>query len=175
MFRNIYGRASTLHLPLKRWDPKDPKANTTRGKLQAQVVAHVDIEVRRFVLAQKKFNCCINAQCCNSSSRRLCGLCPLRYSSTNKVTKFDFIVDEGKGGLNPSRDKNLRHGMCGLFTVVTPAGASLPMYRERYSYANSIWMTTTITTTLFVQPHSLQRETTSYHILLQFDRPRPKQ
>ena len=31
--------------PLKRWDPKDPKANTTCGKLQAQVVADVDIEV----------------------------------------------------------------------------------------------------------------------------------
>ena len=40
--------------PLKRWDPKDPKANTTCGKLQAQVVADVDIEVRRFVLAQQQ-------------------------------------------------------------------------------------------------------------------------
>ena len=39
--------------PLKRWDPKDPKANTTCGKLQAQVVADVDIEVRRFVPAQQ--------------------------------------------------------------------------------------------------------------------------
>ena len=47
---------------LKRWDPKDPKANTTCGKLQAQVVADVDIEVGRFVLAQQKFNCCINTQ-----------------------------------------------------------------------------------------------------------------
>ena len=29
--------------------------------------------------------------------------------------------------------------MCGLSTVVTPAGASLTMYREIRSYANSIW------------------------------------
>ena len=29
--------------------------------------------------------------------------------------------------------------MCGLSTVVTPAGASLLMYREIHSYANSIW------------------------------------
>ena len=40
--------------PLKRWDPKDPKANTACGKLQAQVVADVDIEVRRFVLVQQQ-------------------------------------------------------------------------------------------------------------------------
>ena len=39
--------------PLKRWDLKDPKANTTRGKLQAQVVFDVDIEVRRLALAQQ--------------------------------------------------------------------------------------------------------------------------
>ena len=48
--------------PLKRWDPKDFKASTTYGKLQTQVVADVDIKVRRFVLAQQKFNCCINTQ-----------------------------------------------------------------------------------------------------------------
>ena len=29
--------------------------------------------------------------------------------------------------------------MCGLSTVVTPAGASLTMYREIRPYANSIW------------------------------------
>ena len=29
--------------------------------------------------------------------------------------------------------------MCGLSTVVTPAGASITMYREIRSYANSIW------------------------------------
>ena len=29
--------------------------------------------------------------------------------------------------------------MCGLSTVVTPAGASLQTYREIYFYANSIW------------------------------------
>ena len=29
--------------------------------------------------------------------------------------------------------------MCGLSTVVTPDGASLTMYREIRSYANSIW------------------------------------
>ena len=29
--------------------------------------------------------------------------------------------------------------MCGLSTVVTPAGASLLMYRDIHSYANSIW------------------------------------
>ena len=29
--------------------------------------------------------------------------------------------------------------VCGLSTVVTPAGASLSMYREIYSHANSIW------------------------------------
>ena len=29
--------------------------------------------------------------------------------------------------------------MCGLSTVVTPAGASLTVYREIRSYANSIW------------------------------------
>ena len=29
--------------------------------------------------------------------------------------------------------------MCGLSTVVTPAGASLKLYREIRSYANSIW------------------------------------
>ena len=29
--------------------------------------------------------------------------------------------------------------MCGLSTVVTPVGASLTMYREIRSYANSIW------------------------------------
>ena len=42
---------------------------------------------------------------------------------------------------------NLRHSQppqslndsCGLSTVVTPAGASLTMYREIRSYANSIW------------------------------------
>ena len=39
--------------PLKRWDPKGPKANTTCGKLQAQIDADVDIEVRRVVLAQQ--------------------------------------------------------------------------------------------------------------------------
>ena len=38
--------------PLKKGDPKYPKANTTCGKLQAQAVADVDIEVRRFVLKQ---------------------------------------------------------------------------------------------------------------------------
>ena len=44
--------------PLKRWDPKDPKANTTCGKLQAQVVVDVDIEVRRVVLAQQTLYQC---------------------------------------------------------------------------------------------------------------------
>ena len=62
------------------------------------------------------------------------------------IAKFDLNVDEGKGGLNPSRDKNLRHVpqwegcMCGLSTVVTPAGASSPMYREIHSHAYSIYM-----------------------------------
>ena len=32
--------------PLKRWDPKDPKANTKCGKLQTQVVADVDVRIR---------------------------------------------------------------------------------------------------------------------------------
>ena len=39
---------------LKRWDPKDPKANTSRGKLKAQVVADVDIEVRLLALAKQQ-------------------------------------------------------------------------------------------------------------------------
>ena len=43
-----------------------------------------------------------------------------------------------------SRDKKSKartavERMCGLSTVVTPAGASLTMYREIRSYANSIW------------------------------------
>ena len=37
-------------LPLKRWDLKHPEENTACGKLQAQVVADVDVEVGRFVL-----------------------------------------------------------------------------------------------------------------------------
>ena len=44
--------------PLKRWDPKDPKANTTCGKLQAEVVSDVDIEGRRLALAQQQFYQC---------------------------------------------------------------------------------------------------------------------
>ena len=45
---------------------------------------------------------------------------------------------------DPSRDKKSKartavERMCGLSTVVTPAGASLTMYREIRSYANSIW------------------------------------
>ena len=51
--------------PLKRWDPKDPKANTTCGKLQAQIDADVDIEVRRVVLAQQIF---VPMQSCTSRS-----------------------------------------------------------------------------------------------------------
>ena len=44
---------------------------------------------------------------------------------------------------HPSRDKKSKActavgRMCGLSTVVTPAGASLTMYREIRSYANSI-------------------------------------
>ena len=37
-------------LPLKRWDLKHPKGNTACGRLQAQIVADVDVEVGRFVL-----------------------------------------------------------------------------------------------------------------------------
>ena len=100
--------------PLKRWDPRDPRRRTRHVAScgRSKVVADVDIKVRCFVLAQKKFNWFINAQCCNSSSRRLCGICPLRYGQN------DFIV------------------------------RSAPLF-------------------------SKQRETTSYHILLEFGRPDP--
>ena len=37
------------------------------------------------------------------------------------------------------RERTAVERMCGLSTVVTPAGASLTMYREIRSYANSIW------------------------------------
>ena len=45
---------------------------------------------------------------------------------------------------HPSRDKKSKActavgRLCGLSTVVTPAGASLTMYREIRPYANSIW------------------------------------
>ena len=42
--------------------------------------------------------------------------------------------------------------MCGLSTVVTPAGASLTMYREIRPYANSIWDDNNTTTHNYWRP-----------------------
>ena len=44
--------------------------------------------------------------------------------------------------------------MCGLSTVVTPAGASLTMYREIRSYANSIWDDNNNNNNYSVDPYS---------------------
>ena len=41
--------------------------------------------------------------------------------------------------IKKSKARTAVERMCGLSTVVTPAGASLTMYREIRSYANSIW------------------------------------
>ena len=46
---------------------------------------------------------------------------------------LDYIYDKKSKACTAVRK------MCGLSTVVTPAGASLTMYREIRSYANSIW------------------------------------
>ena len=61
--------------------------------------------------------------------------------STNKLFYPIFDLNVGP---DPSRDKKSKActavgRMCGLSTVVTPAGASLTMYLEIRSYANSIW------------------------------------
>ena len=74
--------------PLKSWDPKDPKANTTCGKLQAQVVAaDVDIEVRHFVLAQQQKVQLLHQYTKRTAVARArsdCVACPLRYYQSNK-------------------------------------------------------------------------------------------
>ena len=55
--------------------------------------------------------------------------------------------------------------MCGLSTVVTPAGASLTMYREIRSYANSIWDDNNVMVQ-FVCPFSLTQAELGWEELL---------
>ena len=68
-----------------------------------------------------------------------------RTSHTAKCSNAGLIFANRVGSeWYPSRDKKSKartavERMCGLSTVVTPAGASLTMYREIRSYANSIW------------------------------------
>ena len=59
------------------------------------------------------------------------------FSSLGMIVVSRTFAHDGDRG--PSTICTAVGRMCGLSTVVTPAGASLTMYREIRSYANRIW------------------------------------
>ena len=63
---------------------------------------------------------------------RVCGITNSTSTSTRDRDGRTLLAIKSKACTAVGR-------MCGLSTVVTPAGASLTMYREIRPYANSIW------------------------------------